>query len=204
MKTPSTAPAQVRAHQVAQLVAELCAPAVLVALVTTGFALATSPTLLSGIAWTLASAGLCAGVPFAVMAHGARTGQWDTHHVRDRADRLRPLVISIGSVVLGLTLIVAGGAPRPLVALVAGLLGCLVAETVITRWWKISLHAGIAAGALASLVSAYGPGWWWATVAVIAVGWSRVSTGDHTVAQVIAGASLGFAVTGGLYLAVLP
>ncbi len=200
-----TTPAATRSRvpTLARIVAELCAPAVLVAVVTAGFALATSTTLASAAAWALASAGLCAGVPFAVMAHGARTGRWDTHHIRDRADRIRPLAISIGSVVLGLVLLVAGRAPQPLVALVTALLGCLIVATVITRWWKISLHAGIAAGVLAPLVASFGTGWWCGAAAVVMVGWSRVTTGDHTMSQVAAGALLGFALTGGLYMAVL-
>jgi membrane-associated phospholipid phosphatase len=62
---------------------------------------------------------------------------------------------------------------------------------VITLWWKISVHAAIAAGAATVLLLVFGPALLvvWPLVALIA--WSRVQVGDHTPAQTLAGAALG-------------
>ena len=52
-----------------------------------------------------------------------------------------------------------------------------------TLWWKISVHAAIAAGAATVLLLVFGPALLavWPLVAVIA--WSRVQVGDHTAAR---------------------
>ncbi|GAA2803150.1 hypothetical protein [Saccharopolyspora taberi] len=193
MTPPPTAP------RLARVVAEVFAPAVLVSVVTIAISLASSPTVPAGLLWAVVSAGFCAGFPIWFLARGARAGRWDTHHVRDRKDRLLPLSVALGSVLVGLVLLLAGGAPAVLTGLVLTMLVCLALATVVTRWWKISLHAAIAAGTVAITALTFGS-WWWAGFAVVAVvGWSRVVTGDHTVAQVIGGAALGAAFGGGLY-----
>jgi membrane-associated phospholipid phosphatase len=66
---------------------------------------------------------------------------------------------------------------------------------VITLWWKISVHAAIAAGAATALPLVFGQALLaaWPLVAVIA--WSRIQVGDHTPAQVLAGVALGIVVT---------
>ena len=65
---------------------------------------------------------------------------------------------------------------------------------VITLWWKISVHAAIAAGAATVLTLVFGTALLaaWPLVAVIA--WSRVQVGDHTTGQILAGIALGVVV----------
>ncbi|EQD83095.1 hypothetical protein N599_27080 [Saccharopolyspora erythraea D] len=189
--------------RLARIVAEVFAPAVLVCAVTVAIALASSPDLPAGLLWALVSAGFCSGIPIWFLARGARAGRWDTHHVRDREDRILPLTVAVGSVLLGLVILVFGGAPGALVSLVTTMLVCLTAATVVTKWWKISMHAAIAAGTVAITALTFGLWWWLATSVVTLVGWSRVVTGDHTPAQAIGGAVLGTALGGGLYAVLL-
>ena len=56
---------------------------------------------------------------------------------------------------------------------------------VITLWWKISVHAAIAAGTATVLLLVFGLALLvvWPLVALIA--WSRVQVGDHTPAPVV-------------------
>jgi membrane-associated phospholipid phosphatase len=102
--------------------------------------------------------------------------------------------VAITSILLGLVLLVAFDAPVEMVALVASIAVGVACGWVITRWWKISVHAAIAAGAATVLLVVFGPALLavWPLVAVIA--WSRVQVGDHTTAQVLAGVALGVVV----------
>jgi membrane-associated phospholipid phosphatase len=70
---------------------------------------------------------------------------------------------------------------------------------VITLWWKISVHAAIAAGAATVLTLVFGPALLaaWPLVALIA--WSRVQVGDHTPTQVLADVALGVAVNATIF-----
>jgi membrane-associated phospholipid phosphatase len=74
---------------------------------------------------------------------------------------------------------------------------------VITRWWKVSVHATVAGGAVAMVTFLYGP--WLLTLALLValVCWARVVVEDHTVAQVVAGAVLGPVVGGAVFLALV-
>jgi membrane-associated phospholipid phosphatase len=70
----------------------------------------------------------------------------------------------------------------------------------ITHWWKVSLHATVAGGAVATVVLLYGP-WLLLLIApLILVCWSRVKLTDHTVTQVVVGALLGPLVGGAVFL----
>ena len=185
--------------RLARVVAEVFAPAVLVCAVTVAISLTASPSPAVGLLWAVVSAGFCAGFPIWFLARGARAGRWDTHHVRDRKDRLLPLSVAIASVLVGLALMLVGGAPGALTGLVLTMLICLTAATVVTQWWKISMHAAIAAGTVAITALTFGLWWWSGLLAVALVSWSRVVTGDHTLTQVIGGSVLGMALGGGLY-----
>lgn len=187
----------------ARLIAELFAPAVLVTVITFVVGTASAPGLRDGVLWSAVGAAFCGVGPRWFMARGAARGRWDTHHVRDREDRLVPLLVSLGSVLAGLVVLSLGGAPRELIALVLAMLCCLTLATAVTSVWKISLHAAIAAGTVAILVITHGPWCWLGLGAVALVSWSRCATHDHTFAQVVAGSALGLAVGGALYAALL-
>lgn len=144
-------------------------------------------------------------IPMAVIVRGARRGKWDSHHVTDRAGRLVPFAVCIASVAAGYVVLIAGDAPRELIALAAAELACLVGALAITFGlkFKISMHATVAAGATVMLINVYGP---WAALLFLAVAWvcwSRVELGDHTTAQVSTGAALGAGLGGAAYFSVL-
>ncbi|WP_340681787.1 hypothetical protein LCL61_23990 [Amycolatopsis coloradensis] len=141
-------------------------------------------------------------IPMAVIVRGARKGKWDSHHVTDRAGRLVPFAVCIGSLTAGFVGLIAGGAPHEMIALAAAELVCLIAALAITFGleFKISMHAMVAAGAAVMLIGVYGP--WLALVflGVAWVCWSRVELGDHTKAEVTAGMAAGVVLGGGFYL----
>jgi len=141
-------------------------------------------------------------IPMAVIVRGARKGKWDSHHVTDRAGRLVPFAVCIGSLTAGFVALIAGGAPHEMIALAAAELVCLIAALAITFGleFKISMHAMVAAGAAVMLIRVYGP---WLALVFLGVGWvcwSRVELGDHTKAEVTAGLAAGVVLGGGIYL----
>jgi membrane-associated phospholipid phosphatase len=85
------------------------------------------------------------------------------------------------------------------VALVgAGGVGLAVA-LAITLVWKISIHTAVAAGAVVVLALVFGPALLVLAPLVALSGWARVEVGDHTPAQVLAGAAVGAAVAGAAF-----
>jgi len=86
-----------------------------------------------------------------------------------------------------------------MVALQASIAVGVACGWVITLWWKISVHAAIAAGAATVLLLVFGLALLvvWLLVALIA--WSRVQVGDHTPAQVLAGIALGIVVNATIF-----
>ncbi|WP_116245308.1 phosphatase PAP2 family protein [Nocardiopsis sp. FIRDI 009] len=193
----TTTPPRGIADRAARIITEVCAPGILVVavLLAIGWYAAPGP---AGLGWGVLAALFCGVVPYGLLIVGARLGWWTDHHVRDRGQRLVPLLIIIGCVVSGVATLLALDAPTAMLALVVAMLATLfvtLAVTVAARW-KISVHTAVAGGSAVLLALTYGslPV---VTVPVVAlVGWSRVRLGDHTPAQTLAGAALGATVAG--------
>ncbi len=58
---------------------------------------------------------------------------------------------------------------------------------LITLFWKISGHSGVAALGALSMIHWFGSAWWPVFLAIPLVSWARVVRRDHTVGQVIGG-----------------
>jgi membrane-associated phospholipid phosphatase len=188
---------------VAKVVTEVCSPAVVVVLLplavawhATGYRV--GPTAL----WGLVVAVFSSVLPMVFIISGARQGRWDGHHVRNRDGRLVPLLLCLLTTLVGLAVLLLGGAPRDVVALDLAMLATLLVCTGITQWWKISLHSAVAGGAAATMVLIYGPLSLVGVPIVLLIGWSRVVVRDHTVAQVVAGTLIGPIVGGVVFVLV--
>lgn len=156
----------------------------------------------AALGWGLVVALFSSVLPMLFIIRGARAGRWDGHHVRDREHRTVPLLVGLGSTAVGVALLVWAGAPREVLALTLAMAATLVVCLAVTRFWKISLHAAVAGGAVAMVTLLYGP-WALALLAALAaVCWSRVVLGDHTAAQVVVGALTGPLVGGVVFLLV--
>jgi hypothetical protein len=112
-----------------------------------------------------------------------------------REERLRPYLVGSASSIIGLLALVRLSAPLTitLLSLAYGINTLVMAA--ITQRWKISAHAAGAAMPLTALVSAFGAGALPFAVIVPMVCWARVRAQMHSVAQVCAGALLGFSIT---------
>ena len=188
--------------RLARTVTEVLSPAVVVVVLplavawqATGYR--AGPTL----GWGLLVAVFYSVIPMVIIVRGARRGRWDGHWVRERERRIVPFLLCLVSTVAGLAIMLVGGAPRDVIALAWSMIATLVAVLAITRWWKVSVHATVAGGAVATVVLLYGPWYLLLVLGVALVAWSRVVVEDHSVAQVVVGALLGPVVGGVVFLA---
>lgn len=190
---------KIDADRAARIVSEVLGPAVLVAvlMLVVGWHAGDTP----GVSrwWGLPGALFAAGIPFAYVLRAVRKGQLSNHHIPEREHRRGPLLFGIASVVVGLAALILLGAPRDVLALMgAGGVGLLI-YTAVTHWWKMSIHAGVVAGTVTTLVAVYGPIALIGVPLVLLAAWARVRLSAHTVAQVVVGALVGALIAGTVF-----
>lgn len=178
-------------YRLARLVTEVFAPAPVAGslLLLVGWHSASKTA--EGLLWGFLAALFAVLLPFLYLVRGVRRRKFTDHHVRIRQQRPLPLSVGITSVLVGLGLMVVLGAPKELVALVAAMVVGLTVSTLVTLFWKISIHVAVVAGAVVIVVLVFGHTGWLLAPIVPLVGWARVELGDHTPAQVTAGAMVG-------------
>ncbi|MEU4126710.1 hypothetical protein [Streptomyces virginiae] len=154
---------------------------------------------LTGIGWGLLGCLFAAAIPLAFIKYGINRGRWADRHVGQRPQRILVMAFAGASVATGTLLLWLLGAPRTMIALIAAMLVTLAALLAVTPAWKISVHAGVSSGSVAMLAMTYGPGLLLVHPVVALVGWSRVRLRDHTLAQVLAGTTLGAAAAAGTF-----
>jgi membrane-associated phospholipid phosphatase len=188
-----------RRLRVARLVGEVLSPPPILVALALVVAWASSPTPAMAARWGAIAALFASVLPYALILRGVRQGRLTDKNISLREQRIRFGVVAITSILLGLVLLAAFDAPAEMVALLAAVAVGVACGWVITLWWKISVHAAIAAGAATVLTLVFGPALVvvWPLVALIA--WSRVQVGDHTPAQVLAGIALGIVVNATIF-----
>ncbi|MFC9622380.1 hypothetical protein ACFTXM_21120 [Streptomyces sp. NPDC056930] len=153
----------------------------------------------TGLLWGLLGA-LCAGiVPAGYIEWERGRGTWGDRHVVDRTKRAPIFFVILGSIGTGSVVMVLGHAPTGILAAMLALWAMTVILLAVNTVWKISVDAAVASAVVALLAPAHSPWWLLAYAMTVAVCWSRVALGYHSVAQTVAGASLG-ATTAGAFL----
>jgi len=128
----------------ARLVTEVMSPAVPVVVVI--FIVAVhSAGAGRGLLLGLVAAFFSAGFPYGVVLIGVRRGRLTDHHISRREQRPRMMAIALASLAAGLLLLFWLDAPRALFALVASMVAGLAVTLAVTSFWKISIHAAVAA-----------------------------------------------------------
>jgi membrane-associated phospholipid phosphatase len=185
--------------RVARLVGELLSPPPIIVVLALIVALDSSPTPGMAVVWGGIAAVFASVLPYAMILRGVRRGRLSDKNIGLREQRIRFAVVALASVLIGLAVLAAFDAPAEMVALLASIAAGLVCGWVVTLFWKISVHAAIAAGAATVLLLVFGTALLvvWPLVPLIA--WSRVQVGDHTPAQVLAGVALGIVVNATIF-----
>ncbi|VXA96034.1 Putative membrane protein [Arthrobacter sp. 9AX] len=138
-------------------------------------------------------------IPLLLLLVLVRLGKVTDHHVSDRKQRAPVLLMALGSIVVGLLVLEAAGAPESVVAMVLSLVGGVVVLAGVSPFWKISGHAAAISSSAVIAVLMLGPAWLPLLLLIPAVGWSRVVLRAHTLAQVVAGALFGGTVMAGIW-----
>lgn len=145
---------------------------------------------LRGVGWALASIALLVLPPTIYFYFRLFRGHYSDDDISDRGQRNGLYFFSLGSVLLATVALYALSVPTIFLRLIGASIGILVLCMLINFVWKVSVHSASIA-TLATLSTVLRP--WlglmlW--IAAIALGWARIRTGNHTVAQVIAGWSI--------------
>ncbi|MFB4423364.1 hypothetical protein C5F59_020035 [Streptomyces sp. QL37] len=188
------------ATTVARTVTDVLQPrnALLVGMLAIGLASAGDWT---GLPWGFLGA-LCAGlVPAGYIEWERGRGTWGDRHVVDRTQRAPIFLVILGSIGTGALIMVLGHAP---VGILVAMISLWVMTTVllaVNTVWKISVDSAVASAVVALLSVTHSLWWLCAGTAALAVCWSRVALGYHSLAQTVAGAAAGAATAGGFLFA---
>lgn len=136
-------------------------------------------------------------LPFGYLIAQIRRGRVTDIHVRRREQRGPVILVFLASWLAGTVALRVLGAPHELIALIGAGICTLVVIGAITLRWKISMHMGVAAGVLTVVALLFGPQLLILLPLLPVLAWARTATGDHTPAQVVAGAAVG-AIVGGI------
>lgn len=186
--SPTTSSAADRA---AFVIAEVFSPAHLVIAITLVSGLPAEGSIWVRIGWGLLAALFTGIIPYVVALNAIRRGKLSSRHIPERSERIRPMLWTGLSVLLGWTILILAGAPDSVLAVQVAMVSGMVTALAITLVWKISMHCGVAASVVVVATLLFG---WWVSPAwliVAAIGWSRVHTRAHTTAQVVAGVIVG-------------
>jgi membrane-associated phospholipid phosphatase len=135
-------------------------------------------------------------LPLLYIAWNVRNGNISDLHMKVRQERIRPFVVTLLGASAALALLVAFNAPRLMPMFTLFSLIQLGLMTLITLVWQISIHAMSITGAVVAAGAIYGVGPALVLFPLVPlVGAARYKLGRHTVAQLIAGASVGALMT---------
>lgn len=187
--------------RVAERLAELLAPVIVISATALLVALATADSPAAGVGWAALAVLFCVVIP------EARNwlGTWRDEHEGEtgvRAHRRRPVVFGLAPMVVGLALLLVFGAPGEVVALMVAMFGLLHAVAAVRRrWhWRPSVHAAVTAGCATALVAVFGSVLVVAYLAAAAVGWARVVQGERSSAEAVGGAVIGILIAAPTFL----
>lgn len=106
-----------------------------------------------------------------------------------------PFILSILSYVLALFILWQMQASRPVLVLMWAYAFNTAVATIITKYWKISIHGMGFGGPIAALGQVISANYYGALPLMVLILFSRVKLKAHTPLQVIAGTFLGFILT---------
>ncbi|MFV9504611.1 MAG: phosphatase PAP2 family protein [Oscillochloridaceae bacterium umkhey_bin13] len=179
-----------RGYVIARIISQVLHPIILgvVSLLIVGL-LGVEPRL-EGLLWALLSATLQIVPPTIYFVIRLRQGAYSDDDVSDRSQRSELYLIGIANLLLGLGILTLLGAPDAIRATVAAAVLMSLIAFVINLSWKISVHAS-SMGTTATLAALYSqPLGLMLWLCVLALGWARVRTRNHTIGQVVAGTAL--------------
>ena len=127
-----------------------------------------------------------------IMKHRGHTASMD---IPEREKRITPLFSGVIFYSVALIILWIIHSPKPILILMWAYAFNTTVVTVITRYWKISIHGMALGGPIAALGIAVSPLYFWCFPLVFPMAYSRVKLKAHTPIQVFTGIILGFLLT---------
>lgn len=158
-------------------------------------ALATAPDIFHALLWWITAVLGISIAPLIFIWQGVRRGRYTDHHVSKREQRLVPLIFGLTCMVLAFILLLTFHASTHLIATATATIAAVAIATIITQYWKISLHLVGMAGAVTCFSLIWGPIFLSLSPLVLLVGWARWEMKAHTLLQAVAGTILAVSVT---------
>lgn len=115
-------------------------------------------------------------------------------NMKIRKERIIIFSVFLALVTLELLILVSTHIYQPLLAVFAGGIITLVVGSIITYFWKISVHSAMTTFFVAMLVIIFGWQVWYAIVLIPIVWWSRLVLNRHTLLQLFFGFLLSLAI----------
>ena len=176
----------------ARAVSDLVSPPVVWALLVIPVALQYSRTPTEALLWSALYSLFICGIPIGFVAYMVKIGRISDIHMKERRERLRPLLLTIICTIIVWWLLRTWNAPPalPLLALISLIQITIIA--LITMVWQISMHMMSIAGATIATGIIFSVGAGLLLVPLVPlVGAARLKLKRHTPAQVIAGTIIG-------------
>ncbi|HOD38435.1 MAG: hypothetical protein KA076_08460 [Candidatus Marinimicrobia bacterium] len=134
-------------------------------------------------------------IPLISVLYLKKRGETTSLDVPERDKRISPFLVCIAGYFIVWILLKVSGAPRS----ISLLMWCYgfnsIIATIITKYWKISVHGMALGGPIAALGFVISPTFYWGILIAPLIVYSRVKLKAHTIAQVITGFLLGFLLT---------
>jgi hypothetical protein len=157
----------------------------------------TAPDLPHALLWWIITAGGVTGIPFFFIRRGVKRGTYTDDHVSVREQRLVPLAVGLGGMILVFLLLVLLGAARPYIASLTSALVSLAVALAITQLakYKVSLHMVGVTGSVTVCSLLFSPWFLLLSPLILLLGWARWQVRAHTVLQACLGVLVAVIVT---------
>ena len=188
----------------ARIVSDIVSPPLVWAILVVPVAFQYAETPVNAIFWAVLYAIFISLLPITYVAYNVWRGNISDIHMKNRSERLRPLLVSILCTAIVWWLLKILGAPRafPLLALMS--LVQITVIALITLGWQISMHMMSIAGAVVAIGIIFSIGAALVMLPLVPlVAAARLNLKRHTPAQVIAGTVIG-ALLPAMFLGLIP
>jgi len=157
----------------------------------------TAPDWPQALLWWVITAAGVTGIPFFFIRRGVQRGTYTDDHVSVREQRLVPLAVGLGGMILVFLLLVLLGAARPYLAALTSALVSLAVALAITQLakYKVSLHMVGITGSVTVLSLLFSLWFLLLSPLILLLGWARWQVRAHTVLQACLGLLLAVMVT---------
>ena len=188
----------------ARLVSDIVSPPLVWAILVIPVAFEYAESTINAIFWAVLYGIFISLLPIAYVAYNVWRGNISDIHMKNRSERIRPLLVSILCTAIVWWLLRELGAPRafPLLALMS--LVQITVIALITLGWQISMHMMSIAGAVVAIGIIFSIGVALLMIPLVPlVAAARLNLKRHTPAQVIAGTVIG-ALLPAMFLGLIP